>query len=152
MQTALINRLTWEDIKEIDAMLCSIDQAASNEGMIFKNEEDYYSEAIRQLRVKYKTLPACRDRYKEILPIAEKIVGEKNRKERIFELTVLRCMVASRLREEGYRITDISTVMKYDHSTVSFYLAKKEDFFSLPLMYEREVRWFRAFDQQLELK
>lgn len=148
MQTALINKLTWEDIKEIDAMLCSIDQAASNEGKILE-EEEYYSEVIHRLQMKYKTLPACRNRYKEILPIAENIIGEKNRKERTFELTVLRCMVASKLREEGYKLSDIGCVMRYDHSTISFYLAKKADFFALPLMYEREVRWFKAFDEAL---
>lgn len=149
MKTELINKLTWEDIKEIDSMLCSIDKDAGAEGKILE-EEEYYTEAIRCLHIKYKTLPACSDRYKAILPIAEAIVGEKNRRERTFELTVLRCMVASRLREEGYKITDISTVMKYDHSTVSFYLSKKADFFALPLMYEREVRWFKQFDEALK--
>ena len=146
MRAELLNKLTWEDIREIDEMLGTIDR----DGKVFGNHEEYCSEILRKLRVKYKTLPACRDRYKEILPIAENIVGEKLRKERTFELTVLRCMVANKLREEGYKITDISSVMKYDHSTVSFYLAKKVDFFALPLMYEREVRWFKAFDEALK--
>ena len=152
MKTELVNKLTWEDIKEIDEMLCALSKnfkLLDNDGTQSMDEE-YYSEVIRQFRVKYKTLPACRDRYKEILPIAEHIVGEKNRKERTFELTVLRCMVANKLREEGYKLSDIGTVMRYDHSTVSFYLSKKADFFALPLMYEREVMWFNAFDAALK--
>lgn len=152
MKTELVNKLTWEDIKEIDEMLCALSKnfkLLDDDGTQSMDEE-YYSEVIRQFRVKYKTLSACRDRYKEILPIAENIVGEKNRKERTFELTVLRCMVANKLHEEGYTISDIGRVMRYDHSTVSFYLSKKADFFSLPLMYEREVRWFKAFDEALK--
>ena len=144
MKTELVNKLTWEDIQEIDKAIYELEESD------YHGYEEYYSEVIRRLRIKYKTLPACRDRYKEILPIAEKIVGEKLRKERTFELTVLRCMVANKLREEGYKITDIGTVMRYDHSTVSFYLSKKADFFALPLMYEREVRWFKAFDEVLK--
>ena len=149
MQATLINKITWKDVQEIDSMLCSIDQEASNEGKILEQEE-YYSEAIRRLRVKYKTLPACKDRYNDILPIAEKIVGEKNRKERTFELIVLRCMVACKLRDEGYALTNIARVMGYDHSTISFYFRRKEDFLSLPIMYEREVRWFKQFDKALK--
>ena len=144
MKTELVNKLTWEDIQEIDKTIYELEESD------YHGYEEYYSEVIRRLHIKYKTLPACRDRYKEILPIAEHIVGEKNRKERTFELTVLRCMVANKLREEGYTISDIGRVMRYDHSTVSFYLSKKADFFALPLMYEREVRWFNAFDAALK--
>ena len=144
MKTELVNKLTWEDIQEIDKTIYELEESD------YHDYEEYYSEVIRRLRIKYKTLPACRDRYKEILPVAEHIVGEKNRKERTFELTVLRCMVANKLREEGYKLSDIGTVMRYDHSTVSFYLSKKADFFALPLMYEREVRWFNAFDAALK--
>ena len=144
MRTELVNKLTWEDIQEIDKTIYELEESD------YHGYEEYYSEVIRRLQIKYKTLPACRERYKEILPIAEHIVGEKNRKERTFELTVLRCMVANKLREEGYTISDIGRVMRYDHSTVSFYLSKKADFFALPLMYEREVRWFNAFDAALK--
>lgn len=144
MKTELVNKLTWEDIQEIDRTIYELEESD------YHGYEEYYSEVIRRLHIKYKTLPACRDRYKEILPIAEHIVGEKNRKERTFELTVLRCMVANKLHEEGYTISDIGRVMRYDHSTVSFYLSKKADFFALPLMYEREVRWFNAFDAALK--
>jgi len=144
MKADLIERLSWQDIKEIDEILfqlCSDD---------FCDEEEYYSKVITRLNKQNKTLPACKDRYKEILPIAESIVGEKNRRERTFELTVLRCMIASRLKEEGYTLTNISKAMGYDHSTVIFYFKKKADFFALPLMYEREVRWFKAFDEALK--
>lgn len=145
MQAALINKITWNDVQEIDSILCDIDK--ENKAYI---GEEYYSEVIRRLRTKYKTLPACRDRYNEILPIAETIVGEKNRRERTFELIVLRCMVSCKLRDEGYCMSDIARVMKYDHSTISFYFKKKEDFFALPIMYEREVRWFKQFDEELK--
>lgn len=144
MKVDLIEKLSWQDIKEIDEILfqlCSDD---------FCDEEEYYSKVITRLNKQNKTLPACKDRYKEILPIAESIVGEKNRRERTFELTVLRCMIASRLKEEGYTLTNIAKAMGYDHSTVIFYFKKKADFFTLPLMYEREVRWFKAFDEALK--
>lgn len=144
MQVELINKLTWQDIKEI----CDVFYQVNHDEII--PEENYYSEVIVRLNKQYKTLPACKDRYKEILPIAENIVGEKNRKERTFELTVLRCMVANRLKEEGYTLTNIAKAMSYDHSTVIFYFKKKADFFALPLMYEREVRWFKAFDEALK--
>lgn len=152
MKTELVNKLTWEDIKEIDEALRALSEKFKllDDDDTQSMDEEYYSEVIRRLHIKYKTLPACRDRYKEILPVAEHIVGEKNRKERTFELTVLRCMVANKLREEGYTISDIGRVMRYDHSTVSFYLSKKADFLALPLMYEREVRWFNAFDAALK--
>lgn len=144
MQVELINKLTWQDIKEI----CDVFYQVNNDGII--PEENYYSEVIVRLNKQYKTLPACKERYKEILPIAESIIGEKNGKERTFEHTVLRCMVANKLKEEGYSLTNISKVMGYDHSTVIFYFKKKRDFFFLPLMYEREVRWFKAFDEALK--
>lgn len=145
MQVTLINKITWKDVQEIDSILCDIDK----EGKVFE-EEEHYSEVIRRLRAKYKTPSVCNDRYQEILPIAEKIVGEKNRKERTFEFVVLRCMIACKLFEEGYALMDIAKAMKYDHSTISFYFKKKDDFFALPLMYEREVRWFRQFDEALK--
>lgn len=145
MKADLIGRLTWQDIKEIDEILFQI-----NNDEIRCKEEEYYSEVITRLNKQNKTLPACKDRYKEILPIAESIVGEKNRRERTFELTVLRCMIASRLKEEGYTLTNIAKAMGYDHSTIIFYFKKKADFFTLPLMYEREVRWFKAFDEALK--
>ena len=144
MQVELINKLTWQDIKEI----CDVFYQVNNDGII--PEENYYSEVIVRLNKQYNTLPACKERYKEILPIAERIIGEKNGKERTFEHTVLRCMVACKLKEEGYSLTNISKVMGYDHSTVIFYFKKKADFFALPLMYEREVRWFKAFDEALK--
>ena len=95
MKADLIERLTWQDIKDIDEILFQI-----NSDEIRCKEEEYYSEVITRLNKQYKTLPACKDRYKEILPVAENITGEKNRKERTFELTVLRCMIANRLKEE----------------------------------------------------
>ena len=141
----MIERLTWQDIKDIDEILFQI-----NSDEIRRKEEEYYSEVITRLNKQYKTLPACKDRYKEILPVAENITGEKNRKERTFELTVLRCMIANRLKEEGYTLTNIAKAMGYDHSTIIFYFKKKADFFALPLMYEREVRWFKQFDEALK--
>ena len=145
MQTVLVNRLNWKDIKEIDSILSEIDNEA-----VVRNEEEYYSEALLRLCRRHKTLAACKERYKEILPVAEKVVGVKNSKERTFELTVLRCMIANKLRDEGYSLADIGNTMKYDHSTISFYLNKKKDFFSLPLVFEREVRWFKVFDELLQ--
>lgn len=145
MQASLLRKLTWKDIREIAETLDTIDIYDKE----LKSEERYYSDAILILCKKYKLFPACRERYKEILPIAEKIVGFKNRKERTFDLTVLRCMVATKLREEGYGVSDIGRTMKYDHSTVSFYLGKKKDFFALPNIFEREVRWFKQFDEEL---
>lgn len=145
MKADLIERLTWQDIKDIDEILFQI-----NSDEIRRKEEEYYSEVITRLNKQYKTLPACKDRYKEILPVAENITGEKNRKERTFELTVLRCMIANRLKEEGYTLTNIAKAMGYDHSTIIFYFKKKADFFALPLMYEREVRWFKQFDEALK--
>lgn len=146
MLAALVKRLTWEDIKEIAETLDTIDIYDKE----LKSEERYYSDAILRLCKKYKLLPACRERYREILPIAESVVGFKNHKERTFDLTVLRCMVATRLREEGYSLSDIARTMKYNHSTVIFYMGKKKDFFSLPNMYEREIRWFNQFHAALE--
>ena len=143
MQVELLSKLTWQDVKEI----CDTFYQVNNDEVI---SEENYSEVIVRLNKQYKTLPACKDRYKEILPIAERIVGEKNRRERTFELTVLRCMLASKLKEEGYTLTNIAKEMGYDHSTIVFYFKKKDDFFSLPLMYEREVTWFKAFDEALK--
>ena len=145
MNADLIGKLSWQDVKEINDVFLQINR----EGYIGDGEE-YYSEVITRLNKQYKTLPACKDRYKEILPVAENITGEKNRKERTFELTVLRCMIANRLKEEGYTLTNIAKTMGYDHSTVVFYFKKKADFLALPLMYEREVRWFKRFDEELK--
>ena len=144
MRTALINKLTWEDIAEIHEIIQEINEDA------YDTNETYYGEVHIRLCRKYKTLPACKERYIEILPVAEKIIGVKNSKERTFELTVLRCMVANRLLNEGFSGSDIARAMKYDHSTIWFYIKKKEDFFSLPLMYEREVTWFKQFDEALK--
>ena len=146
MQATLLRKLTWKDIQEIAETLDTIDIYDNGP----ESKERYYSDAILILCTKYKLLPACKERYKEILPIAEKIVGFKNRRERTFDLTVLRCMVATRLHEEGYGVSDIGRTMKYDHSTVSFYLGKKKDFFALPNIFAREVRWFNQFDEALE--
>ena len=144
MQVSLINKLTWEDIRDIAT-------AANNFTLEDSlNEEEYYSKILSSLNRQYKTLAACKERYKEILPIAEEIVGMKNRKERTFELVVLRSMVACKLREENFLITDIGRAMGYDHSTIMHLFQKKKDFFALPLMYEREVRWFKQFDEALE--
>ena len=81
MKTELVNKLTWEDIKEIDEVLRAFGKNFKllDDDDTQSMDEEYYSEVIRQFHVKYKTLPACRDRYKEILPIAEHIVGEQNR-------------------------------------------------------------------------
>lgn len=144
MQTSLISKMTWQDVREIAT---AANNANVNE---FTNEEEYYSNVLLGLNRQYKTLTACRERYKEILPIAEGIVGMKNRKERLFDLIVLRGMVACKLHDEGYSISDIGRVMGYNHSTIIHYFDKRRDFFTLPLMYEREVRWFKQFDTALE--
>lgn len=144
MQTTTVNRLTWQDIAEIHEILQGINEDA------FDTDEAYYGEVLIRLCRKYKTLPACKERYSQILPVAERITGIKNGKERTFERTVLHCIIASRLKEEGFGVSDIGRAMKNDHSTVCFYLNKKVDFFSLPLMYEREVRWFKLFNEELD--
>lgn len=146
MNNELIDKLSWEDVREIVAMKTLV----TNTGKRFETEEENYSEVIHMLRIKHKTIGACIERYNEILPIAEEIVGTKNRKERVFELIVLRAMVANKLKDEGYRVTDIGKVMGYNHATVNHYFEKKNDFFALPIMYEQEVRWFKLFDEALK--
>ena len=145
MQTSLAKKLTWRDIEEI----VSVIETMEKEKPLEKNE-DYYSEALLRICKKYKLYQACKERYKQLVPIAEEVTGETIGKERTFEHTILRCMIACRLKDEGYSLSDIAKAMKYNHATIIFYFKKKEDFLSLPLMFEREVRWFKAFDEALK--
>ena len=145
MNPALINRLTWQDIDEIVSFL----DGKESENLSVTQEE-YYSEVLKKLHQKHKTTMYCVERYKTLLPIAEEIVGFKNTRRRTFDQLVLRCIVACKLREEGFSVSAIGRAMGYSHANILYYFGKKQDFFAIPTMYERELRWFREFNEEIE--
>ena len=65
------------------------------------------------------------------------------------ENTLIRCIVAYKLREEGYSYADIGKMMKRDHSTITHLANRMRDMLSLPNAYKWEVQQFKRFEELL---
>ena len=149
MTTALANKLTWEDIKEISDVVTAVSLMDEVCDIDLDTEEKFYSYVIDRICNKYKTESSCRRRYNELLPVAENIIGEKCRKERTFNQAILRTFVASQLRKEEYSWGVISKVMGYNHSTIIYYTRKLEEMKKLPMMWEKELNMYERFKEEI---
>ena len=144
MDNKLLNKLTKQDIGEIADMLKSVDSPEID-------SEKRNSEVLKQLRKTnedYK--PYCKDRYKTLLEIAEKITEHHYQDNRQFGNVLIKCLVSNRLREEEYTLSEIGRAMNKHHSTIMFYLDKMKDMSSLPLIYANEMRMRSLFNYAIE--
>ena len=150
MDNKLLNRLTKQDIGEIRQTMFDLNKEIRETGTI-PDDEMYCTSVLRQLKKNtsgYK--PLCKDRYKVLLELAEKVTEHHHQENRQFTNVLIRCLVSTRLREEGYTLSEIGRAMNKHHSTVVFYTEKMNDMLSLPLMYANEVRIRSLFNYEIE--
>lgn len=152
MDNKLLNRLTKQDIAEIHQALDSeASYVMDGDKCIRQNTNEYYSSVLKKLKANnpnYK--PFCKDRYKTLVEIAEKVTEQKYEDNRHFGNVLIKCLVSNRLREEGYTFGEIGKAMNKDHSTIVFYVGKMDDMLSLPLMYSKEMRTRSLFNDEIE--
>jgi len=152
MDNKLLNRLTKQDIAEIhEALDSEVLYIKDGDGYVRSNSNEYYSSVLKKLKANnpdYK--PFCKDRYKTLLEIAEKVTEHKYEDNRKFGNVLIKCLVSNRLREEGYSFGEIGKAMNKDHSTIVFYIGKMEDMMTLPLMYSKEMRMKSLFNDEIE--
>lgn len=143
MRSSLINKLTWEDIKEIHEILDNMEEELTD-------EEVKFNSVLKKLKRKYKVSPTCKERYSALLPVAEKLVGAKLGDKRTPEQMLIRLMVSCRLYDEQYTISEIGRVIGRDHSTIMYYIKRRDDYFSVPTMYTYEVSLLERFKDSIE--
>lgn len=68
-------------------------------------------------------------------------------KTRDWENVTIRRMVAYRMKEEGFRLTDIARAMKMHHSTILHYVNQMKDIFDVPIFYATDIRKYIQFTE-----
>ena len=95
-------------------------------------------------------VPDVVKRFAVILPIAEDIVGRKMGSSRESDNVTIRRMVAYRLKEEGFRLTEIARAMKMNHSTILHYAHQMSDMFDEPIFYAGDILKYIKFSESVE--
>ena len=142
--------MTWKDVKEIVNLADAIITPTSREFPVcWANEDDYYTEILRRLREQNGVPPPVEERYPSVLKAAEQATSWMLTDSRERENTLIRCIVAYKLREEGYSYADIGKMMKRDHSTITHLANRMRDMLSLPNAYKWEVQQYKSFEEML---
>lgn len=150
MRRDLLKQMTWKDVKEIVNLADAIITPTSREFPVcWANEDDYYTEILRRLREQNGVPPPVEERYPSVLKAAEQATSWMLTDSRERENTLIRCIVAYKLREEGYSYADIGKMMKRDHSTITHLANRMRDMLSLPNAYKWEVQQYKSFEEML---
>ena len=101
---------------------------------------------LERLLEKNQAPPSIGSRFPSVLQAAEDASGRKLSRARSKENTVLRAMVAYRLRSEGYSYNDIGKMLQRDHSTVVHLCGIMRDMLSVPGAYREDMAVYRRFE------
>lgn len=86
-------------------------------------------------------------RFALLLECAEEVTGHTMLKTRDWENVTIRRMVAYRMKEEGFRLTDIARAMNMHHSTILHYVNQMKDIFDVPIFYATDIRKYIQFTE-----
>lgn len=101
--------------------------------------------ARRILEERPEARPTAEERYAELLPVAESVIGKRMDQSRGIYDVMIRRFVAFRLRSEGYAYTDIAAAMGRHHSTVIHYVRTMQDCFDEPIFYASDLNLYMCF-------
>lgn len=90
----------------------------------------------------------ARDRYDQLLCIAETLFEYKmknTRRDR--EDVMIRRVIAYKMKEEGFSYSAIGKAMKKNHATIVHLVSQMKDFFSLPKLYEFDIKQYNDFNE-----
>lgn len=87
-----------------------------------------------------------------LLPIAEKVVGQKMGYTKSLEDVKIRSFVSYYMWKAGQPVTQIAELLGMHHSTVIKYTRKVRCFFDLPVFYAKEVEEYLRFKELAEEK
>lgn len=118
-------------------------------GVSWMNETDAEAigrEVLRRLRERYAVRPPVTERHDAVLYAAIQATGRQLTATRNPADTLIRAMVAHRLRKEGYSNSEIGRAMGRDHSSVTHLDKKMRDMLSVPGAYKDEMRIYEKFE------
>lgn len=92
------------------------------------------------------------ERFSQLLGIAEEVTGHTMRKTRDRQDVAIRRIVAYRMKEEGFRVSDIARTMGYNHSTILHYFSQMRDCFELPVYYHNDIELYTRFIETITPK
>lgn len=137
MRKSLLKQMTQYDVQEIlDA------------GELLWNDykEPTAENILRHLRNENDVPPPIEERYPGVLACAEIVCGQKLAESREKENTLIRCIVAYKLHNEGYSYSEIGKMMKRDHSTITHLAYRMRDMLSVSYAYKEEVAKYKEFE------
>lgn len=153
MRRDLLKQMTWQDVQEIwwqtEQVLRSIPDEPEKWPEWAFNTSTRFSKALAILRDENDVPPPVEERYPSVLKAAEQATSWMLTDSRERENTLIRCIVAYKLREEGYSYADIGKMMKRDHSTITHLANRMRDMLSLPNAYKWEVQQYKKFEELL---
>ncbi len=82
-----------------------------------------------------------------LLPIAEKIVGQKMGYTRGADDVKIRAFVSHYMWKGGQTVTQIGRAFGMHHSTIINYIKKVRDYFDVPVFYAKEVEEYLRFKE-----
>lgn len=152
MDNRLLNRLTKQDIDEIRQIMFELNkEIREDDSICIPNDDKYCNDVLKRLRSNNRDYkPLCKERYKVLLSLAEKVTDHSYSDNRQFGNVVIKCLVSNRLRDEGYSFNEIGRAMNKHHSTVMFYIGKMSDMLSLPIIYSEEMRMRSLFNDAID--
>lgn len=89
-------------------------------------------------------------RFAFLLGVAEDVTGHTMTRSRDFRNVQIRRMVACRMREEGFHVSDIARAMGMHHASVVHYCAQMRDALDEPIFYANDLRQYARFKDAVE--
>lgn len=150
MNPAILPLLARKDIVEIAEEYQNVidDEvyAGRNPNDTYPDAEAIGREVLRRLRERYAVRPPVTERHDAVLYAAIQATGRQLTATRNPADTLIRAMVAHRLRKEGYSNSEIGRAMGRDHSSVTHLDKKMRDMLSVPGAYKEEMRIYEKFE------
>ncbi len=84
-------------------------------------------------------------RFAILLGIAEEAAGRPMRRTREWENVAIRRIVAYRMKQEGFHVSDIARALDLNHATILHYIRQMKDVFELPVYYHQDVELYTRF-------
>lgn len=94
--------------------------------------------------------PIVDERFSKLLGIAEEVMDHTMTRTRDWVNVAIRRMVAYRMKEEGFRLTEIARAMKMNHSTILHYAHQMSDMFDEPIFYAGDILKYIKFSEAVE--